>query len=447
MNLQFTVISILFCLCLAESFHCKVCRTWKSSSMRNQETMTEAEARESRESAPTWPSSSVEPMIKYLFHKRIEDNNIPLFKDWSSYSSSLPVRRLSADEPIILYKVKYFTPNKYLRKMAEEIVKKTDQRGVVKYLAAPSTSGKTCSVLPAFIESTTLPSEEEEDKEGGTHYLYLAFSNNNGRYFKVHPNRPSSDETIAEMQGASFMVKCIESLLDDPSFASERLIPLDDDPPNVGDSSNALENLLKSKFPENSRIWFHVDEHSKMCERGQASGANFSRGAFVILTNMKNCHVIATYTDRPSIPSEKSSSVCRYPIALPPPDINQIATEIPELNMIKRWSEDSSLQLFEHRLLINLKFRLYLKFRTSLGTFLHRRSDDADDFLKAFQAAADNINATKAQCMRACINLCALVVLMDFVPDPLAAELLVGICNTPSHFAHAQISPLFSDLI
>jgi hypothetical protein len=81
--------------------------------------------------------------------------------DWSAYSASIPFRRFDQKPLIRLFEVKYFTPSKYLQRLTEEIAKASGDRGVVKYLAAPPKSGKTCSVLPAFIESRTLPRERQ----------------------------------------------------------------------------------------------------------------------------------------------------------------------------------------------------------------------------------------------------------------------------------------------
>lgn len=85
--------------------------------------------------------------------------------------------------------------------------------GEVKYLCATSASGKSASVLPAFLVN-----------EKATHYLHLAFRNNNGRYFSVATDYVTTNcEKIAERQGAAFMVACVKQLLDHPEKA-----PFDD---------------------------------------------------------------------------------------------------------------------------------------------------------------------------------------------------------------------------
>lgn len=195
----------------AAAFHLKARRLVRSSRLIYDSPATaNLDTKDDPNSSPAWLSPAIEPMIKYLFDKNMKDENVPLFQNWSMYSLSLPVREFSGGI-LKLYTLKYFAPYKYLRAMAEDLARETiDYRGWIKYLAAPAASGKTCSVLPAFIESSTLSTN------GGTHYLYLAFANNKNRHFLVYPHTPSSDVIKANMQGAAFMVKCVESLLNDP---------------------------------------------------------------------------------------------------------------------------------------------------------------------------------------------------------------------------------------
>jgi hypothetical protein len=432
MKTHFALLLSVIYLWLAQAFLLKVCRLHRSKFTRYDSSANEGAI--SAENAPDWPSASIEPSIKYLFDKNMKNESFPLFRDWSAYSLSLPVRELDGVKQR-LYTLKYYTPYKYLRTLAEEIVKKMESRGVVKYLAAPSSSGKTCSVLPAFIESSTFAFKQDR----GTHYLYLAFDNNGERHFRVEPDQPSSNKTLAEMQGASFMVKCVESLLDDP-FRGRRLISLDDNPPDIEQSIAALNKLIESRLPRDRRIWFHVDEHFKMCDRGVASGANFSRGALRVLTTVEDSQVVATYIERPSIPTLASSTICRYPIALPPPDIYQIAGEIPELNMIKTWC-DSVLESNERRLLITLMFRLYVKIRRRLGFHLHRRNKDAavQKFLVDFQTAANN-QTTRENRLKACINLCPVDIPVDTTDDLFATELFLGVEDDDKSKLSQQIS-------
>jgi hypothetical protein len=77
----------------------------------------------------------------------------------------------------------------------------------LRYAAAPACSGKTSSILSAFLQSNGI-------SNGATHYIYMAFFNNEGRSFKVYPPIPSSQPYIAEMQGAAFMLRCVQHLLE-----------------------------------------------------------------------------------------------------------------------------------------------------------------------------------------------------------------------------------------
>lgn len=93
--------------------------------------------------------------------------------------------------------------------MAAKILYQKDDRGYIQYIPAPAKSGKTSSVLPAFLESTGI-------ENGGTHYLYIAFSNNNKRSISCESGDISNSKLKAEKQGASFMVECIKILLEQP---------------------------------------------------------------------------------------------------------------------------------------------------------------------------------------------------------------------------------------
>jgi hypothetical protein len=226
----------------------------------------------------------------------------------------------------------------------------------------------------------------------------------------------------------------------DIPFHGRRPMSLDENPPDIEESENASITLITSRFPKDRRIWFHIDEHFKMCDRGVASGANFSYGALRVLAAVEDSQVIATYIERPSIPTIESSTICRYPIALPPPDIYQIACEIPELNMIKTWC-DSVLESDERRLLITLMFRLYAKIRRDLGFHLHRRNKDTavQKFLADFQTAATNQTTPEIR-LKACINLSKVDISTDTTYDPFAVELFLGVVDDDKSNLSQQIS-------
>jgi hypothetical protein len=83
--------------------------------------------------------------------------------------------------------------------------KKSEQiRTWVKYIAAPSSSGKTTCMLPAFLKTTL------------THYFYIAFDNNQNNNYRLWSESSliSKIPDIARLQGADFMLQCIKRFLD-----------------------------------------------------------------------------------------------------------------------------------------------------------------------------------------------------------------------------------------
>ena len=319
------------------------------------------------------------------------NSNIPLFKDFESYSRSLPVRRYihksgEFKEYIALNTLNYYVDPDDLTKMVNKIndIIVPSRGDIVKYVSAPTANGKTASVLPAFLRST-------EMNVKGTHYLYIAFNNNNERSFSSIPYIPSSDLKVAEKQGAAFMVECVKTLLERPDDekAYEINIEAPEKVPSRKDSKNNLNEYLDEKLGKDYRIWFHLDEHGKMCDRSVGSkgdGAAFSRGAMGLLASLPKAVVIATYVEKPNIPDITSSDVCRYPIALPSLDINQVLKKVPELSLESLEITDRD----EKRMLASLKFRLGFKIKEKgIISILHRRGtcDQTEDFLKQFRDA------------------------------------------------------------
>ena len=249
---------------------------------------------------------------KFLIHR---PENVSLFKDFETYSTSLPVRKRNK-EWLKLHTLPYFCSDEDVTRMATQLEQAppSNVRDSVKYVCAPSGSGKTCSILPAFLKSKF------------THYLYIAFDNNNGRKFTLAPYKPSLDERKAEKQGAAFILKCVTLLLsgDGPREISVEEHCITRCP--TGD----LKKLIHQSFGPDSKVLFHVDEHRKMCSRsGDADdpGACFSRGAMETLAAVGT--VVATYIEPPPARAGlESSSVCRQPVALPCLDLEKILTHV-----------------------------------------------------------------------------------------------------------------------
>lgn len=144
-------------------------------------------------------SMNLESRIMAQFESNMINGDVPLLRRFEFYANHLPVREcLSIFQ---LYKLDYFTHSKDLSNMADRIISRpAEARNYISYITAPSGSGKTASVLPVFLEST------KNMKNGGTHYFYMAFTNNNGRHFQLFNSLALSACTVvAEWQGAAFI--------------------------------------------------------------------------------------------------------------------------------------------------------------------------------------------------------------------------------------------------
>ena len=134
------------------------------------------------------------------------ETKYPLFSDYKIYKKWLPVRLIKGSSDHFgyqrLYKLPHWVNEHDLEKLVNELEKQdTGVRASVKYLAAPGASGKTSAILPAFLRSA--------EREGGfTHYIYIAFKNNDSKTFGAFPFSPSKNITLATNQGASFMYNC-----------------------------------------------------------------------------------------------------------------------------------------------------------------------------------------------------------------------------------------------
>jgi len=170
---------------------------------------------------------SLASQIEDYFDAHMKNTNVPLFKDFSSYSKSLPVRYYCPDsripEFVPLFKVEYCAQPVDLTEMADAIMDPGPERESVKYVSAPTRSGKTSSVLPAFLRSTSMVN-------GGTHYIYMAFFNNNKRCFGSDPDIASVTTKIAARQGAAFMAECVRTLLEHPDDIKRYTIKVEESP-------------------------------------------------------------------------------------------------------------------------------------------------------------------------------------------------------------------------
>uniref|UniRef100_A0A0G4I5T1 Uncharacterized protein n=1 Tax=Chromera velia CCMP2878 TaxID=1169474 RepID=A0A0G4I5T1_9ALVE len=150
----------------------------------------------------------LEPTIEVRLKERFDSNlqnHTGLCRDWETYKASLPVRE-TGERWLRLYTLPYWgvedDQEDDLLRLAKQLELKGDDRKLVKSICSPTKTGKTTSVLPAFLESNF------------THYLYLAFDNNGRRRFEVSPYTPCHDIKVAKKQGAAFAVECVRILLE-----------------------------------------------------------------------------------------------------------------------------------------------------------------------------------------------------------------------------------------
>uniref|UniRef100_A0A0G4HRE0 Uncharacterized protein n=1 Tax=Chromera velia CCMP2878 TaxID=1169474 RepID=A0A0G4HRE0_9ALVE len=179
--------------------------------------------------------------------------------------------------------------------MAEMLkFRQTGQRHEIKYVCAPGCSGKTSSVLPAFLASDSF-----------THYLYIAFDNNERWTFGLSEKTPLLDEReSAKEQGAKFAVECMRILLEEPDRTGPHEVPVGPrDLPSIDDSGDEMKSLLDRNLGANAKVLIHLDEHKKMCPRTNEEndpGAAFFQGAMEVFGGSRAV-VVATYVEPPPL--------------------------------------------------------------------------------------------------------------------------------------------------
>uniref|UniRef100_A0A0G4G1L1 Uncharacterized protein n=1 Tax=Chromera velia CCMP2878 TaxID=1169474 RepID=A0A0G4G1L1_9ALVE len=262
----------------------------------------------------------------------------------------------------------------------------TGQRIEIKYVCAPGCSGKTSSVLPAFLASDYF-----------THYLYIAFDNNESRTFGLSEKTPLLDNSFsAEEQGAKFAVECMRILLEEPDRIGPYEVPVGpSDLPSIDDSRDEMISLLDRNLGANAKVLIHLDEHRKMCpctnedndpdNEENDPGAAFFQGAMFVFGGSQAV-VVATYVEPPPLSPPGSASVtCRWPVVCPRIDVELVMrhlagpsaprlcsgrtdplTGFRDFLELKQTSDDQDIQ----RLIANLKLRFALALQERLA-FLH----------------------------------------------------------------------------
>lgn len=195
----------------------------------------------------------------------MQNTNYLVFSDVDSYLLSLPRRLASGTtgEVIALYTKPFWAKKQSITLLAQdcEINRRKVQstRKLIRYLAAPTASGKTACLLPAFLDSVESQRVFDGEDVAFTYYLYLAFGNNESRAFKVGSNL-NPDATPVD-QGAFFMQKCLMGYL---SGNYESISLGNRTFPRFDDSVKAMETLIQDATGKNSKCLVHVDEYRRM---------------------------------------------------------------------------------------------------------------------------------------------------------------------------------------
>ena len=227
-------------------------------------------------------NESIEGRIEGRFNLSMKRSDWPLLKSFDVYKDTLPVR-LCHGEYLRLYKLPYWVNYNDLRATANQLETSSD----LKYVVAPSGSGKTAGILPAFLETTF------------RYYLYIAFANNHLHDFKLY-GEPNKDIYIAEDQGAAFIFECVKILLESP-FNGPYHIRGEDQPPPKECTHKKLADYL-ARLAGSDRILIHLDEHAKMCygDPNSKHCVVFIKGAMEAVALVPCVTVVATYVKHPN---------------------------------------------------------------------------------------------------------------------------------------------------
>lgn len=262
--------------------------------------------------------------LEHHFDRVMKDPKVPRFSNLQTYVDSFPVRE-HTDTWLKLHQLPFWVRDVDLQAMAQALIHKSKQSGVIKYVASPSASGKTSSILHAFLKSTKM-------QGGFTHYLYIAFTNNENMQFGLlDPHIPiEAGKTCpahAEAMGAQFMMQCVEKLLHHPQEKGPYGIAVLPPVLPLKKAKIAFRQFLKSNFVPPYKILFHVDEHRHM-----SASSDFRRGALAVLDSAQSV-VVATYISPVIGIKDGSFPLRRDPVVLPTLDMTTLTMAVPELQM------------------------------------------------------------------------------------------------------------------
>jgi len=300
-----------------------------------------------------------------------------------------------------LYQLPFYAKTKItdLNSFAERMSTELGMRTSVDYITAASQSGKSASVLVGFLRSRELESGDEA-RLNFTHYLYMPFANNGGNYQNYVDEAQlvsgcGKSSKLREALGAAYMRDCFRAQTFGRGFRRLRRflrLPCEGTAYLRGWRPGAFLIFQRTKdMPEKDVSTFmqrspkgvllvHVDEHRSVCP-----DPDFRRGAMRVLAELPGVQVLATYTDIPPLPKQKSSETCRRRIACLLPDVGTISKERLAVDDIDMGYEAVLLRV------ATLRVTLGLALQKLLLAGLHFPSSELDRLL-------DKLNNTFGEC-------------------------------------------------
>ena len=236
----------------------------------------------------------------------------------------LPVRELGIDPPLKLYQLRFYVRECDLDGFATSLTKRM-QRPTVAYITAASHSGKSASAVVGFLRFRELDFGDDA-RLNFTHYLYMPFANNSGNYhdYVDEEQLVSGCRKSSKLRVRLYMRVCFRAQTFDRDYVYVDEWHLPNATPTFITSQNLLEKDVSTFMRRSPKgvLLVHVDEHRPMCP-----DPDLRRGSMRVLAELAVVQALATYTDIPPLPKQKSSETFRRPIACLLPDAGTIMKE------------------------------------------------------------------------------------------------------------------------
>ena len=227
----------------------------------------------------------------------------------------------------------------------------------------------------------------------------MPFANNGGNYHRRVSEAKlqracGEDDELRTALGAVYMRECFRQATEGAYLKNWQC------PSDIPDFEDVKKLLKKdvSTFMQRSPeglLLVHVDEHRSMCP-----DPDFRKGAMRVLAELPGVQVLATYTDIPPLPKQKSSETCRRPIACLLPDVGAIMKERLAMDDMDMGNEAILLRV------ATLRVTLGLALQKLLLAGLHFQSSEIDQLLHKLNNmlgnAGDNVKARLEKCIEHC---------------------------------------------